>query len=682
MNNHEASVENKFIERYRRICELTERADLDLDSIKEIEAKLKEPKSRNFEVKTPEERLKSKHSSMLDKYKSKERIEEANKYRLNGNECTKRQEWKEAIKHYSKSIELDPNEDKTYSNRALAHLKLKNYEEVVKDANRSIDINKDNLKAYQRRAEAWIELGGYRKAHKDIKLILKREPNNEHTKNTLKKLKEISNVDLDKEDTCENMIDDKIETMVEDRYSQMQGVGTLQEEDKVTYQQKDLMYEEIKQPKKKLDNDIELRNREEFYDAVNTREKMDTEESQITNRQVLEQANKIREVAEEYRKNMKQREAIISYIQALAFIEVAGDIQDEEIIYLRTIIYTGIAMCYKELEELDNTIEYATKAVFTAIHNELLTEPLMLRANVYMEKGKLEQAKGDLKRAGELQPDNVTILRTLEDLEKQLEVEKQTEVVNNIKEIQERLNEYKEEGNEYCRNKDYLKAIKEYTKGIELLLENCDAERLKQIPEMYSTIICKLYNNRAICNHLLGRQLDVIDDAGFIINKLNPEDSKAYFRRGKALRNLSSHERALDDLQKALKLDCNNENIKKELSEVLNIVIEERRKQIKVVQSSTQETITSERQVKMEEFERPTNAHTFEIVYKSCKNNPERFYQYLAECVDPNLFLSLFKHTQLETYIFEFMVTTLNQELKEYVYFNLIEVIKSWFLNT
>jgi tetratricopeptide (TPR) repeat protein len=59
-------------------------------------------------------------------------------------------------------------EASTYSNRAMAYLKLKNYSKVLEDANCALKIDKNYLKAYHRRGKAYFELKKYELAIKDF----------------------------------------------------------------------------------------------------------------------------------------------------------------------------------------------------------------------------------------------------------------------------------------------------------------------------------------------------------------------------------------------------------------------------------------------------------------------------------------------------------------------------------
>lgn len=106
--------------------------------------------------------------------------------RLKGNEYIKSKDFKEAVQCYTRSIELDPEEAATYSNRAMAHLKLKDYRNCLEDANKALEIKPGYLKAMHRRGKALHFLGQYDEAIRDFQLILEQEPDNVQVTNDLK----------------------------------------------------------------------------------------------------------------------------------------------------------------------------------------------------------------------------------------------------------------------------------------------------------------------------------------------------------------------------------------------------------------------------------------------------------------------------------------------------------------
>ncbi len=108
----------------------------------------------------------------------KRRAEEAKEERVRGNERVAAHDYEDAVRCYERSIKLDPSEAATYSNRALAYLRLGSCQNAVNDADAAVELNPGYLKAYHRRAEARLGLEQYQKAWEDISAIVRIEPAN------------------------------------------------------------------------------------------------------------------------------------------------------------------------------------------------------------------------------------------------------------------------------------------------------------------------------------------------------------------------------------------------------------------------------------------------------------------------------------------------------------------------
>lgn len=88
----------------------------------------------------------------------------------------KSKEYEEAIACYSKSIVIFPTEAATYSNRALAYLKVKKNGSCINDAEKCMELDPKFLKAYHRRGKALQAAGQYEEAIKDFQHILEECP--------------------------------------------------------------------------------------------------------------------------------------------------------------------------------------------------------------------------------------------------------------------------------------------------------------------------------------------------------------------------------------------------------------------------------------------------------------------------------------------------------------------------
>ncbi|RCH88477.1 RNA polymerase II-associated protein 3 [Rhizopus azygosporus] len=105
-------------------------------------------------------------------------IERAEAEKTKGNDYFKQSNFKQAVVHYTKAIELNPTVSVYYVNRAMAYIKLENYIEAERDCTKGIQFDTKNVKAYWRRGIALQKLGRIVEAKKDMELALKLEPKN------------------------------------------------------------------------------------------------------------------------------------------------------------------------------------------------------------------------------------------------------------------------------------------------------------------------------------------------------------------------------------------------------------------------------------------------------------------------------------------------------------------------
>lgn len=81
------------------------------------------------------------------------------------------QDFSEAIRLYSKAIELNPNVAVYYGNRSFAHLKMECFGYALADANKAIELDKTYVKGYYRRAAAHMSLGKFKLALKAFEAV-------------------------------------------------------------------------------------------------------------------------------------------------------------------------------------------------------------------------------------------------------------------------------------------------------------------------------------------------------------------------------------------------------------------------------------------------------------------------------------------------------------------------------
>lgn len=147
----------------------------DLEKCKEEMLKFEE--EFNKKDKLINEIKESKETNSYDLIKI-QRKQEANNEKIKGNELMKTKEYDEAIKHYTKSINLDEFEPTTYANRALAYIKNTEYGRGLDDCNKAIDLKNDYIKAYYRRGICFTGLKKFYEGLQDFLYVLNDNPEN------------------------------------------------------------------------------------------------------------------------------------------------------------------------------------------------------------------------------------------------------------------------------------------------------------------------------------------------------------------------------------------------------------------------------------------------------------------------------------------------------------------------
>ncbi|CAL0314292.1 unnamed protein product [Lupinus luteus] len=103
----------------------------------------------------------------------------ADEEREKGNEFFKQQKYPEAIKHYTESLRRNPNDPKTYSNRAACYTKLGAMPEGLKDAEKCIELDPTFVKGYTRKGAVQFFMKEHEKALETYREGLKHDPNNQ-----------------------------------------------------------------------------------------------------------------------------------------------------------------------------------------------------------------------------------------------------------------------------------------------------------------------------------------------------------------------------------------------------------------------------------------------------------------------------------------------------------------------
>ena len=88
------------------------------------------------------------------------------------NDLYTQKEYEQAIKAYTKALELDPHHKKFNSiilvNRALCYEKINKYYEAINDANLSLQLNPNYARGYIKRANVYLKLKNFKRAVEDF----------------------------------------------------------------------------------------------------------------------------------------------------------------------------------------------------------------------------------------------------------------------------------------------------------------------------------------------------------------------------------------------------------------------------------------------------------------------------------------------------------------------------------
>jgi len=94
-----------------------------------------------------------------------------------GNEFFSKGDYPEALKHYTESLKRNPDDERTYSNRAACYTKLAEFRLALKDCEDCIKKNPDFVKGYLRKGAALLALKENTKAAEAYQLALQLDPN-------------------------------------------------------------------------------------------------------------------------------------------------------------------------------------------------------------------------------------------------------------------------------------------------------------------------------------------------------------------------------------------------------------------------------------------------------------------------------------------------------------------------
>ena len=78
-----------------------------------------------------------------------------------GNEFYKKKDLENALKHYQKAMEHDPNDITFYTNMAAVYFEQKEYEKCIKECEKAIEIGRENRADFKLIAKAFTRIGEF-----------------------------------------------------------------------------------------------------------------------------------------------------------------------------------------------------------------------------------------------------------------------------------------------------------------------------------------------------------------------------------------------------------------------------------------------------------------------------------------------------------------------------------------
>ncbi|XP_043278936.1 small glutamine-rich tetratricopeptide repeat-containing protein alpha-like [Venturia canescens] len=122
---------------------------------------------------------------IIKKEATAEEKAEAERLKTEGNNFMKEEKPHDALRSYTKAIELDGSKAVYYCNRAAVHSKMGNHQLAIKDAMTALSIDPSYSKAYARMGLAYSSLLKHKEARDCYQKASEMEPDNECYKNNI-----------------------------------------------------------------------------------------------------------------------------------------------------------------------------------------------------------------------------------------------------------------------------------------------------------------------------------------------------------------------------------------------------------------------------------------------------------------------------------------------------------------
>ena len=344
--------------------------------------------------------------------------------KIKGNEEFKKKNYAAAVGLYTEGILLDPSQDVLYSNRGLSYMNLNEREKAKMDFSKALELNPRNTKAMKRISylliqeglllEALIYLRKIRKIDREEQAILdeidtcqkliqyKRELDDNKIINDWNKCFELSSKLIEKCNKCFEIKLIYLESMV----------NSYQIEDALTFYKNNLDSKE-----KQLDNVQFLLTKAYFNDGKYEKSKQlllnlisNTKDSTLIEKtqklsEKLEKIQELKEEANKFYKNNNFNDAINVYNELLSL--------DNNNKFFNALILSNRSLCYYKIKDMFNALHDINESIKL---NDKYWKSYQRRANINIRLKYSEQAKDDLRKVLELDPNNREAKSLLDDI--------------------------------------------------------------------------------------------------------------------------------------------------------------------------------------------------------------------------------------------------------------------------
>ena len=332
-----------------------------------------------------------------------------------GNAQFKNQNYSAAADYYTRGIELNPSEPVLYANRGTCLKLLGRYKESVSDYKKAVQLNPKNTKNMKKLSSVYIILGNFGEAQILLQKCCNLEPEDSSHTYELNKAKKMVE---DYEKIHEKIKEQKWDDVEEESKKLLSDASAFIELQKIYIQSClelckfkdaiDYINNKVSSAVKSRDEEFNYLLAKSYYfkgdydlakKEINKLIKIGIVDEKISKlKKYVETINDAKTKANSLFKSEKYDEAINEYTKLLEF-----DPENKNFI---SIILTNRALCYKKQGKNMEALKDADEAIK---NNPNYATAYIRRALIYEEFKMFDDAKSDLSKAKELDPNNAKI---------------------------------------------------------------------------------------------------------------------------------------------------------------------------------------------------------------------------------------------------------------------------------